>query len=100
MQTSLKSCVQPALEQHKESMESKLENLSRVLIQAKLDNWLAEVLEPRLQEQNDRQADRLGNLDGQMQSMLNSCLQAALEQHQGSMEGKFENLSKAVTQAK
>jgi len=43
-----------------------------IVVQAKFDQWLAEVLEPTLQQQNNHLADRLSNIDGQMQTMLSS----------------------------
>jgi len=69
------------------------------VVQAQLDQWLAEVLEPMLQQQSDHQANRLSNLDAQMQALLTLSLQPALEQHMEMIKGQLDSFSSRLSVA-
>jgi len=70
-----------------------------VVVQGQLNQWFAEVLEPTLQEHNDRQADSLSNLEGKMQALLNSLLQPTLEQNEKMIRGQLDSFSSRLRDA-
>jgi hypothetical protein len=70
-----------------------------VVVQAQLDQWFAEVLEPMVHEQNDRQTDRQRSVHGKMQALLTSLLQPAVEQHQETIRGHLDSFSSRLSVA-
>lgn len=67
------------------------------LVHAQLDKWLAEVLEPWLQKQNEWQTDRLRNLDGQMQALRTGILQPSLKQHEEMIREQLDSFGSRLS---